>query len=97
MNDTPTQHKGSWEEDWKELVKLVLKDFVRHTREEAYKEGRQSALTELLEVLPLNNRWDDKTKRGYEKNGAVEDPETGRNPVLKEVRDLITNKLNVKG
>jgi uncharacterized membrane-anchored protein len=43
---------------------------------------------ELLKEIPLFNSW----ANDYEKNKAAEDSETGRNPVLREVREII-NKL----
>ncbi len=41
-------------------------------------------------IIPSYNRWNDTMgKEAYDKNSAVEDIETGRNPVLKELRAAI--------
>lgn len=59
-------------------LRAALQNLQTQTREEV--------LDEVEAALPLYNRWDDKSTEGYKKNSAVEDPETGRNAVLKEIR-----------
>lgn len=49
--------------------------------------------TKIEGAIPLYSVWDDRTKDGYKKNGAANDPETGRNHALKEVRAALTAVL----
>ena len=50
-------------------------------------EYTEKIVEEILKSLPSYNKW----SNNYEKNRAVEDNETGRNPVLREIRDLLSS------
>lgn len=75
--------------------------FIRSVAAKEREEVRKEALARVREIaisfsddLPLSNRWSETSEEGYRKNDAVEDNETGRNPVVREIRKLTIHLLS---